>query len=71
MPATLLKMNSFTSIFQEFCWNCDLSFFFAYVLRTPISSSISYLAAVSKSIVSFLSRACSYVAFDFKILLNF
>ena len=45
-------MKSFTSIFQGFYWNYDLSFFFCLLLGTPVSRNISYFVAVSESIVS-------------------
>ena len=33
-PAAVLKSNSFTSIFQGFCGNYDLSFFFCLLFRS-------------------------------------
>ena len=33
-PAAVLKLNSFTSIFQGFCGNYDLSFFFCLLFRS-------------------------------------
>ena len=54
MPATLLKMNSFTIIFQEFCGNI-LSFFFYLLFRNTYFKEHLLLVAVSESIVCNIS----------------